>query len=94
VGTKPNISGITTIETGVHGITARLFAAQHHPGPYAAGDVTSNLHEDGESPELKAALDAVESLVVGHAMAGIDIKSPAYLEGIETAVDSISNHFD
>jgi hypothetical protein len=36
-------------------------------------------------------VNAIESLVLAHACAGIDIESPAYIEGIETAVEAISN---
>jgi hypothetical protein len=39
----------------------------------------------------RAALDAIQNIVLAHAVAGIDIESPAYLDGIETAVDSVSN---
>ena len=39
-----------------------------------------------------SALDAIESLILAHACAGIDVCSPAYLEGIETAIDAISNN--
>lgn len=33
-----------------------------------------------------AAMDAVEALVLAHACARIDVTSPAYVEGVETAV--------
>jgi hypothetical protein len=33
-------------------------------------------------------MDAIESLVLAHACAGIDVKSLSYVEGIETAVDA------
>jgi|TARA_Y100000310_G_scaffold245400_1_gene250369 hypothetical protein len=36
-------------------------------------------------------VNAIESLVMAHACAGVDIESPAYLEGIETAVEAIAN---
>ena len=36
-------------------------------------------------------VNAIESLVLAHACAGIDIESPAYIEGIETAVEAASN---
>ena len=48
--------------------------------------ITSDLHEDGESEAAKSAFDAIEAMVLGHACAGIDVTSPAYLEGLETAV--------
>ena len=36
-------------------------------------------------------MDALESIILGHACAGIDIESPAYIEGIETAVEGCAN---
>lgn len=50
---------------------------------------------DGVAGRLKfnGALDAVESLVLAHACAGIDVNSPAYLEGIETAINALGNEF-
>jgi len=43
--------------------------------------------------EYNAAIDGLESLILAHACAGIDITSPAYLEGIETAEAAIGNNF-
>lgn len=56
------------------------------------GAITSSLHEDGESAEYEAAMDAVESLILAHACAGVDIESPAYLEGIETTINAAANN--
>ena len=48
----------------------------------------------GESGELRSDLegdevvDGIESMILAHAIAGIDIESPAYIEGIETAVEA------
>jgi hypothetical protein len=56
-----------------------------------AGTITSDLKGDGDSPELIAAMDAIESLILAHACAGVDIASPAYIEGIETAVGTCWN---
>jgi len=39
----------------------------------------------------RAAIDALESMILGHAVAGVDIESPAYIEGIETAVLALTN---
>jgi hypothetical protein len=39
----------------------------------------------------RAAVDALESIILGHACAGIDISTPAYIEGIETAVQALTN---
>jgi hypothetical protein len=68
------------------------------------GNITSQLHESVEVDVTRdddevardelydAAMDAVESMVLAHAIAGIDVSSPAYLEGIETAVQACSNN--
>lgn len=61
------------------------------PGAYRNGTVTSELHDDHESPVQRAAWDVVESIVMAHAIAGIDVTTPAYVEGVETTVDSIIN---
>ncbi len=56
--------------------------------------ITSDLHDAEESSERKAALDAIESMILGHAMAGINVQAPTYLVGIETAVTAILEHYD
>lgn len=38
-------------------------------------------------------IDAIESLILAHAVAGVDVTTPAYIEGIETAIDKIINQF-
>ena len=64
------------IDTGVYGIKVQLNGK--------TGSITSDLGNH-------VAFGGLESLVLGHACAGIDITSSAYLEGIETAVDAIVN---
>ncbi|CAM3843101.1 hypothetical protein VRRI112168_02830 [Vreelandella rituensis] len=59
--------------------------------------ITSDLHEahlPDASEAYEAAMDAIESLVLAHHCAGIDVTDPAYLEGIETAVESLANNID
>jgi hypothetical protein len=58
-----------------------------------SGTITSEgLHEKGEGRVLKAAIDTLEAFVLAAACAGIDIKSPKFLEAIETTVDGIFNN--
>ena len=45
------------------------------------GTITSDLDN----------MDAIESLILAHACAGVDIADLAYVEGIETAVDACYN---
>ena len=43
------------------------------------------LDEKSKIDLYNAMIDALESMILAHAQAGIDITTPAYLEGIETA---------
>lgn len=63
------------------------------------GRIESDLHQEREphfAPELDghdvedAQIDAVESLVLAHACAGIDVSSPAYVEGLNTTITTIT----
>ena len=64
------------IKLGVHGIEINL--------GFSGGDnIISDLND--------SAFDGMESLILAHACAGIDVESPAYLEGIEVAVEAIGN---
>lgn len=55
------------------------------------GSITSLLHEP-EEDDFNIAMDAIESMILAHAIAGIDIKSYQYLEGIKTAVQSCADN--
>ena len=63
-------------------------------GNIDASTISANLkEEENEENELyNAACDGIESMILAHAAAGIDIESPAYIEGIETAVESCANN--
>jgi hypothetical protein len=58
------------------------------------GTIASDLRYNtvGEE-EINICLDGIESLVLAHACAGIDVESLEYIEGIETAVDAAFNHW-
>ena len=80
-----------TISTGVCGITVILNdRAEEVTG---AGQISSDLRDGEADIEYLAAVDALESIILAHACAGIDITSPAYLEGIEVAVEAIASRF-
>lgn len=79
--------GKKTIELPIYNIVVKLDGK--------SGSIRSLLKEFEDDANLyTAAIDALESLILAHACAGIDITSPAYLEGIETAVDAIVNNLD
>lgn len=56
------------------------------------GSISSELHASPESDEQCAAWDAIESLILAHACAGVDVTNPAYVEGVETAVLAVGNN--
>ena len=43
--------------------------------------------------KFNAAMDGIESMILGHAVAGVDVENSDYIEGIETAVQACGNHF-
>ena len=86
---KP-MSAVRTISLPVCGITIRL-ARENVPDCRGAGTITSDLKEPNE-PQRNAAIDGLEALILAHACVGVDVQSPAYLEGIETALDALANH--
>lgn len=53
-------------------------------------DVRIERQKDAEL--YSSAMDGIESLILAHAAAGIDVESPAYIEGIETAVEAAGNN--
>jgi hypothetical protein len=76
------------------GITVHL-DREGSPEAPAQGFITSQLKEPGRGTLVRAfnaAVDGLEALILAHACAGVDITSPAYIEGIETAVDALNNH--
>lgn len=62
-----------------------------------SGNITSTdlktEHEDEEDELYNAGMDAIESMVLAHAMAEVDITSNGYIEGLETAVNACANNF-
>ena len=79
-----------TIELGVHGIVLELFDGD---GLSTSGNISSCLTANVSDlpPEWGVAMDVVESMVLGHACAGVDVQDCAYLEGLETAIEAIMN---
>jgi hypothetical protein len=81
------------ISPGCFGITIHL-DREPTAGQPAGGTIQSDLQETGQdkpTPEYNAAVDGLEALILAHACTGIDLTAPAYVEGIEVAVDAIAN---
>jgi len=77
-----------------YGITIRLDRGSTDKEP-GSGTITSDLKGPARTVAdriYNAAIDGLESLILAHACAGLDVESPAYVEGIETAVEAIANH--
>jgi hypothetical protein len=58
-----------------------------------SGMLTSNLKEGDPVAEYNSAIDGLEALILAHACAGIDVAYPAYVSGVQTAVQEIANNF-
>lgn len=58
------------------------------------GSIESDLkdYENEDADDYNSAIDGVESLLLAHAMAGVDIQSQAYIEGLKSAVEAIANN--
>lgn len=83
------------IELPIHNIKIVLGPPDpEQPGAFQGGLINAALTA-GCDPEEDAhfitAMDAIESVILGHACAGIDVCSPAYLKGIETALEAVAN---
>ena len=90
--------GMNTIITlPCYGIVVELGPVDAEtPGASRGGALSSDLKEGlGKRRTcLKSALDAVESLILAMACAGVDIETPAMIEAIETCVEAIWNNLD
>ena len=82
-----------TIRLPCYGITVTLVRENGEDKP-GSGAITSDLRAAGTASnrQFNAAIDGLESLILAHACAGVDVESPAYVEGVETAVEAIANH--
>ncbi len=91
---RPRGSGIRIVHRQGFHITVALERDPTGRGP-SSGTISSNL-KCGGRPAIdrlyNAAIDGLESLILAHACAGVDIESEAYVEGVETAVEAISNN--
>lgn len=69
-------------------------------GAYLGGHIKSDLSPRTDrriteyiEPEFDGALCAIESLILAHAVAGVDVESPGYIEGITTTLDKLVNEY-
>jgi hypothetical protein len=81
------------IKLPCYGITLTL-ARENGVEEPGSGSIVSDLREPKRAAnrQYNAAIDGLEALILAHACAGVDVETPAYIEGVETAVDAIANH--
>ncbi len=91
-----NADKVKIIELGIEGIIVNIGIDE--TGRFG-GQIRSDLHSTNIDPNVtdddelyNAAIDGIESMILGHACAGIDITTEAYKEGIKTAVDACANN--
>lgn len=77
------------IET-LFGIIGIMLTSPDNEGK-RAGTISTML-QDPEAEESDPAIDAIESLILAHACAGVDVESDSYVEGINTALEAIDNN--
>jgi hypothetical protein len=74
-----------------YGITVRI-------DEYGSGVIESTLREalvcDIQDVAGEAAADAVESLILAHACAGVDIEAQSYVIGLERGMEAIANNME
>jgi hypothetical protein len=82
-----------TIRLPCYGITITL-VRENGEDKSGSGSIASDLHAAGTASnrQFNAAIDGLESLILAHACVGVDVESPAYVEGVETAVEAIANY--
>jgi hypothetical protein len=86
---------VRTIRLPCFGLTVRIVRESTAETP-GAGAITTDLKVSGKTSAQRpynAAIDGLESLILAHACGGVDIETPAYLDGIETAVKAITNQY-
>jgi hypothetical protein len=68
----------------------------YKPDNIGCANITSNMRAPIHpgNDEFNAAAASIESLVLAHFCAGIDVSTPAYLEGIDTAYNAVCQNLD
>ena len=71
-----------------------LIELSGNAGISVAGNISSNLRlsDDNCNSEWNRSIDALESLILAHACAGLDVSSDQYIKGIETSLEAIANN--
>lgn len=89
------------IKLPLYGI--EVFLQSNEKGKNVSGYIHSDLSNEandadgdirGEDLEIyNNSIDIIESLILAHAMAGVDISSLDYIEGLEVTIEKVFNEF-
>jgi len=86
-----------TIQFPLHKIVITLGDVDPgNPGAYLSGAIDEDelaIDKDPADIECNAAFDGITSTILAHAIAGIDVTAPAYVEGVEVALESMANKY-
>ena len=80
---------MSTLEIPCYGITIK------YDNENKAGAVLTSQMKEPETAEnafFNAAIDGIESMILAHFCAGVDVLERGYIKGIETAIESIANN--
>ena len=55
--------------------------------------ISSDISDGKIGGDFDVAAHIIESMIMAHAAAGVDIESPAYVSGIKVVVEAAANHF-
>ena len=53
-----------------------------------SGDIGTNFPKDAD-PDQRIMVEGMERLILAHACSGVDVSAPAYIEGIQAAVEHV-----
>lgn len=78
------------IKLPIYGIEVHL---DNHGGGCITSTDLKTEHNDEEDELYNAAMDGIESMILAHSCAGVDITTKEYLEGITTSVEACANNY-
>ena len=61
-------------------------------GGKRSGSIRSSLHTSEDDEEFNAAMHTIESIVLAHVCAGIDVTDSRYVEGLRTCIEACANN--
>jgi len=98
-GITAALKGLQQFEAGNRVFVIPQYGIKVEISPAGGGTIQSGLtevlvgteeHED--DPQLEGAVHALESLILAHACAGIDIDAPEYVKGLTEALAAIADN--